>query len=671
MRTLRILAISACVCLSGAAFAQAPDSLAPQSLAPVPTTPAASAGQAAMSPTSSPDGQPHELEATDLNAWLDGFMPYALKAGDIPGAEIVVVKDGQVLTARGYGVSDSAQQKPVNPATTLFRPGSISKTVTWTAVMQLVEAGKIDLDRDVNTYLDFKLPAYDGKPVTMRELMTHTAGFEEKVKYLIIADPKRPMNLETYLKAAVPARIFAPFTVGAYSNYGAALAGYIVQRLSGESFDDYTQHHIFTPLGMLHSTMAQPLPAALVPDMSQGYQYGLDEPQHFEFVTAAPAGSLTTSGADMARFMMMQLGGGTLDGVQILQPATAHLMHYSTQYTDVPNLPGMALGFYHEDQNGLVIIGHAGDTNYFHSDLHLLLDKNVGFYMSMNSGGRDGIAELMRTRLFRSFVDRYYPTTIPPEPTTATAAAHAQLMAGTYVSSRRFDTNFLRMLPLLQPSKVTALPNGDISFTDFRTVGGAVKKWHEVRPFIWREVGGQSLLAAKIVDGHVDRFSSDDLPPVFAFYPAPFWAKTTLLLLFSIGVLVVAGFLWPVSAVLRRHYKAPLGIHGADLFAYHATGLGALIDVACVAGLALFVSALSQDVSATDGHLDPLLRVIQVLAGLGFLTAIVACWNCINAWRHGWRGWWSRLGTTALAIAAVAFAWFVFVLNIITPALTY
>jgi CubicO group peptidase (beta-lactamase class C family) len=124
----------------------------------------------------------HELTQTDADAWLDGFMPGSLARGDIAGAVVVIVKDGEVLTQRGFGYADIAARKDVDPANTLFRVGSTSKLFTWTAVMQLVEQGKIDLDTDVNRYLDFKIPLYRGKPITMRQIMTHTAGFEDAFK---------------------------------------------------------------------------------------------------------------------------------------------------------------------------------------------------------------------------------------------------------------------------------------------------------------------------------------------------------------------------------------------------------------------------------------------------------------------------------------------------------
>ena len=207
----------------------------------------------------------HALTAEDVGAWFDGLVPDAITRGDVAGAVVVVVKDGQVLFERGYGYADVKARKPVDPETTMFRPGSVSKTFTWTAVMQQVEAGKIDLDADVNTYLDFKIPPFNGKPITMRQLMSHSAGFSDAAKNLITGDPKTLVTTESLLKAAIPARIFPPGEVPAYSNYGASLAGYIVQRVSGEPFDKYVDKHIFAPLGMKHSTFAQPLPGQVAP----------------------------------------------------------------------------------------------------------------------------------------------------------------------------------------------------------------------------------------------------------------------------------------------------------------------------------------------------------------------------------------------------------------------
>ncbi len=162
-----------------------------------------------------------QLTREDVEAFLDGFIPIQLQRDDIAGAVVIIVKDGKVLFAKGYGYADVKNKKPVTVDTTLFRPGSISKTFTWTAVMQLVEQGKIDLDRDVNDYLDFKIPATFAKPITMNDLMTHTPGFEETLKDLFIANASVMTPLAQYMKTHLPAEIFPPGTTPAYSNYGA------------------------------------------------------------------------------------------------------------------------------------------------------------------------------------------------------------------------------------------------------------------------------------------------------------------------------------------------------------------------------------------------------------------------------------------------------------------
>jgi CubicO group peptidase (beta-lactamase class C family) len=328
---------------------------------------------AAKTPLAPAESTPHELTATDLEAFLDGEMPSQLNREDIAGAVIAVVKDGKVIFAKGYGFSDVEKRTPVTADSTLFRPGSISKLFTWTSVMQLSEQGKLDLDKDVNEYLDFKIPPAYGKPITLKNIMTHTAGFEEVGRDLFVADKQHLYPLDRFLKNHVPDRIFPPGVIPAYSNYATALAGYIVQRVSGKPFEQYVQDNIYTPLNMQRSTFVQPLPENLQPMMSTGYKKGSEKGQTFEFVEAFPAGSVSTTARDMCNFMIAHLQNGQFEGKQILKPETAKLMHSRLFGTD-DRMNAMAYGFYEESRNGKRIIGHGGDTEYFHSDLHLILD---------------------------------------------------------------------------------------------------------------------------------------------------------------------------------------------------------------------------------------------------------------------------------------------------------
>ncbi len=198
--TSSILTGLAVLALASLAPAQVP-SVTPAAIIPsgVPET-------GAKVPIESPAVGIRPLTKADLEPWLDGFLPYALQRSDVAGAVVVVVKDGAILLEKGYGYADVAERKPVDPERTLFRAGSVSKLFTWTAVMQLVEQGKLALDTDINTYLDFKIPPREGKPITLRNLMTHTPGFDEIQRALFVTDPEDMPSLEQALKRWIPPR---------------------------------------------------------------------------------------------------------------------------------------------------------------------------------------------------------------------------------------------------------------------------------------------------------------------------------------------------------------------------------------------------------------------------------------------------------------------------------
>ncbi|MCA1595834.1 MAG: beta-lactamase family protein, partial [Chloroflexi bacterium] len=464
-----------CLASTGTISGQVP-SITPPGLPSPAATPAPAA---TLAP---PPGEKHSLTKEDVEAWLDGFLPSAMQVGDIAGGVVTVIKDNQVLLAKGYGYSDVAEKKSVDPEKTLFRAGSVSKLYTWTAVMQLVEQGKIDLDADVNKYLDFKIPPRGEKPITMRNLMTHTSGFDEAVRSLIIIDPHQIQKLGDQLKHWVPPRVTDAGSTPAYSNYGAALAGYIVERLSGESFDDYIEHHIFNPLGMKYATFRQPLPKELEPYMSKGYKVASGEAQPFEIVAIAPAGSISISGGDMARFMIAHLQNGAFASQRILQEATAIKMH-STANDVIPPLHRMLLGFYESDINGHRVISHGGDTEFFHSDLNLYPDDKAGLYISLNSLGKEGASHTIRGMLLRQFSDRYFPGPgLEGKVEADRAKKDAQLLAGRYVLSRRAHESFLSLLGLLGQTKVTLDRDGGIVVSDLKNEAGSPKKWREIGP---------------------------------------------------------------------------------------------------------------------------------------------------------------------------------------------
>jgi CubicO group peptidase (beta-lactamase class C family) len=616
----------------------------------------------------------HELSAADAGAWLDGLFPYGLRKNNLAAAVVVVVKDGQVLVSKGYGYADVAAKKPVNPASTLFRPGSISKTFLWTAVMQLVEQGKLNLDVDINQYLDFSIPPRDGKPITLRQLMTHTAGFEETLKNLFLTNPssedtRLPMSNEAWLKEWVPERVYAPGEVSAYSNYGAALAGYIVQRVSGQPFDEYIEQHIFQPLGMQHATFRQPLPANLKADMARSYASASTPPKPFELVAPAPAGGMSVSGGDMAHFMIAQLQNGHYDNVQILRPETAKQMHEFTHYA-VPGLLPIALGFYHMDRNGQTIIGHAGDTELFHSDMMLFLQQNVGVFVSIDGDKDSGL----RKQLLEGFTDRYFPA-LPqlPQPTLATAREHGALLIGRYVSSRASLSNFLSVGNLLSQPKISMAADGTLLTPAFKDLAGQPRHWREVKPFLWLDDASGSHLGALMQNGKVRWISFDEVSPVAVWMPVSGWqsaAWSLPLLHVALLVFLLTAVLWPVAALVRRHCRKPFALQGSARRWYRWSRVAAILYLLFAAGWLFVLTHLNDSIASFNDHFDVTLRLIQLVGVLAIIGTIAAAMNAFHAW-HERDGWWRKLNSSALVLACFAMIWFAFSLHLLNLHLNY
>jgi CubicO group peptidase (beta-lactamase class C family) len=604
------------------------------------------------------------LTKADVESWLDGLIPYSLDRGDIAGGVVVVVKDGQVLAEKGYGYADVAKKTPVDPEQTLFRPGSISKLFTATAVMQLVEQGKLNLDTDVNQYLDFKIPARDGLPITLRNIMTHTAGFEETLKGLMGADV--PLPLGDYLKTWIPERVFPPGKIPAYSNYASALAGYIVQRVSGEAFADYAQKHILTPLGMAHSSFQQPLPPALQPQMSQGYMTGSGPASYYEMVGVAPAGALAATGADMGKFMIAHLQNGTYNAAQILKPETAIAMH-AAQPKIYPALNGMALNFYEHSRNGHRVIAHNGGTQYFHSDLHLFIDDGVGIFISLNSPGREGAASELHDALFHGFADRYFPGSAPAAAAAvdaATAKQHARLMAGNWESSRRPYSNFMAFASLLSPLKIVAKDDGAINL---RVGSGKVKAWREIAPFVWREADGQNRIQAIVANGQPVMIGLDVAPPAALLripaYRSPAWLLPALIA--ALAALLLTGISWPVAAFARRTYGVRFKLSGRPATAYRLVRASSLVLFIVFVAFPLTLLSMSGDLRNFSSSTDGVMLFFQAAITISVIAATLAAgWNALLTWK-GQRGGFAKFWSIAVLASCLVVLWVSLVTHLI------
>jgi CubicO group peptidase (beta-lactamase class C family) len=583
---------------------------------------------------------------------------------------VAVVKNGKVLFQSGYGYADIDRKIPMDADRTLTRIGSTSKLFTWTAVMQLVEQGRLDLHRNVDDYLDFKVSPPD-RPITLLDLMNHKGGFEEGLKDLLSMDPNTAQSNEVYLKTHPRPLLFPPGTIAAYSNYGTALAGYIVQRVSGEPFERYIDQHIFQPLGMQHSTFEQPLPQRLRGLASQGYRTASTPPQPYELVITQPAGAVAATAADMAHFMLAHLQDGHFGATDILNRQTARLMHTPSEDAP-PGFATMAHGFFHEVHNGRTLIGHGGDTIFFHTELELLPQEGVGIFYSFNSRGRDQAVYGLRKSLLDGFMDRYFPAPAAAQdlPTLPTAAADARKIAGRYETSRRVEHGFLSVFYLLQQSVIAASPDGTLVAPKAFEPGDSHLR--EVAPNLWREMGGSRQLALTHINGIQTVLDSEDPTSALQIVPTARSAPLNLTILIgSLLVLVATLCLWPVSALVRRHYQHPLAYPADARPWWRALRIAAAFDMAWMIGwIMALLPVLNLQIDFYSWTRDGLIRTLQV-TGLGVVAAallgLYASWRLLRYKRPSL----ARLGNGLIAAALLGLVWIGYVGGLLSFNLNY
>ena len=597
-----------------------------------------------------PEGK-HDLTKADVDAWLDGKIPAALNDGKIPGAIVTVVHDGQVVTNRGYGHADTGadggEPKPVDAERTLFRPGSISKIPTSIAVMQLVEQGKLDLDADISTYVDVKIERRFPGNIALRHLLTHTAGFEERYGGVLLA-PERGDDLAGIVTTDPPVQVFAPGTTPAYSNYGMALAGHIVQQVSGERFEEYIQRHIFEPLGMNSSTFEQPLPAGLEDRLARGYRT-TDGPSSAFTAAAAPEGGMTTSGPDMAAFMIAQLERSP----KLLQESTWEQMWSpglgSESFGNLSKASFMGLGYFNESRQGHRIVGHGGDIPPYHSMFHIYPDKGTGIFISLNGDGKDGgvAHQALRSNLMGEFADRYYPGgKDQPQVSRDEARQYAQQVAGSYINTRAPFSTYATAWVTSLSVRVTALDNGHLMVGE--------EEYVMVEPWVWQKTDGSIQIAAQVEDGKVVRIGAT----ARSFIPqTPAQQALLPVLVGSSLALLVVIVTWPIGA-LRRRWAIRDGRRAADPLprAGRLARIGAALAIGAVAGwLTLMLTPMfTQDFRAlpTPGGVRP----VQVLQWLGVAAIIPAILDLFGAVK-GRAGWRRIVMASLLLLGLIGMAW--------------
>ncbi len=365
----------------------------------------------------------------------------------IPNAVISLVKHGDIQMLRGYGFANLEMLIPIDPDANMFRAGSVSKIFTWLSIMQLYERGLIGLDDPISQYLeedmtlDIRYRGNAEQPITIMDLMNHTAGFANTFEGLFSFT--RQPSLEEYLQNNRPSLIHPPGQVIGYSNYGSALAGFIVEKVSGLSFEAYVEQYIFNPLQMRNSSFRQPLQRAHRELLVGGYRWsdGAFDRGHFEHMVA-PAGGISSSARDMAQLMIAMLDQGA-DG-RLLQPQTMGKM-LTTSFSYHPLTDGIAHGLMESRFNGHRIIGHSGSSTLFDAGFYLLPDHDTGIYIAYSGGDQNG-----HTKIFHAFIQAFFDHTTANDIQTSPAPYQPRLskVKGEYQHSLPITKGLKKVLNL-------------------------------------------------------------------------------------------------------------------------------------------------------------------------------------------------------------------------------
>ncbi len=579
---------------------------------------------------------------TDLAARFDAIAESFIATQQVPGAIGAIVVGDEVIL-RGWGFADREAGTQAGPDDVRFEIGSISKLFTWFAVMMLVEEGRLDLRADVSGYLA-ETPVRGDGPLTLAQLMSHRPGFEDT--YALFDPAIGALPRPQALAVSAPAQVFPRGQVTAYSNWGVALAGQIVEDVAGVPFEDFLQARILDPLGMTDTTYSEATARPDQPPLSRSYrvQGGIAHPAfRVDVGSFGPAGSMASTAADMARFLRFLLSDGAVDGTRLLARETMSRMQMRL-FDDLAGASDMAHGFQSRPMFGTMVYGHAGGLNEFVSNLVFIPELGVGVFVSQNGGAGASLPfigpDLILAQLAaEAGLSHAAPRSMPD------AGARAAEVAGRYLINRRA---FSGPMQALSPQiTVQALPDGAILAPSMRL--GALVRHEPIGPDLWQEPHGERIMAIRDDAGRVVRLmdgmgfttyerarpATDPMLAAAGFGLSALLALTTLL-----------GLIW-------RH-----GLKGGSRMGTLAAGLsvaaaGVVWLLVIAVGLAV-LSAMQLGMEFMIDQPQPTLIAVLLLADALAVLAVAVLLSLAIVWRApGW-SLGRRLHYSALALVLAA-----------------
>jgi CubicO group peptidase (beta-lactamase class C family) len=603
---------------------------------------------------------PRAVDAADLSAYVDGVIEGYMRRLGIAGVTVAVVDQQGPLLLRGYGMAAQSPHRDVDPARTLFRVGSVSKTFTYLEALKLIDAGKLSLDAPVNDYLpaDLRLPDDGYPPVLVRHLLTHSAGYEDTaLGHLFASAPETSLSLHDYLLNHRPARVRAPGTHAVYSNYSLALLGAVLARVNDVPFETLAERDLFEPMGMPLTTFREPLgqgdarsaDARFQGLWSQGFKRegGGYTSEPFEYIAQiAPAGSVSSNAADMARYLTMLVNRGQLDGRQIIPAAAFARLEGEPLFRNAPDATGFAYGFFRKRYGQVQSLEHGGATLYFHSNLVAVPELGFGVFVSTNTDNGARLAAELPQLLLQRYFPRARDAALPAPPKDF--ATRGVVYAGKYLGERRPFRGFEKLL-LASAATVAVTDDGYLTLT----AGGESSRWVEEKPHVFRALQGPGRLAFLVgQDGAVTGFVSPGGHDVYdrAGTLDDSQLLIALIVLAALTALAVITGAW-MRRWKRRNGEAMAAMRSAQWLYITAAAwlvLGVLLAVATV-GIVQGGDALMFSYPGLPLRLA-LWWALPVM--LLTLVCIVQLWP---AWRARTWGFWRKLRHTG-AVAIFAFA---------------
>ena len=603
-----------------------------------------------------------EAFAHDAELVADSVISSFMRQYRPAGVTLAIVKDGKPIVLKGYGVADpETDNRPIDPRKNLFRIGSISKTFTWIAVMQLVEQGKLDLDENVNSYLKaFQLPEPHGVPLTLNDIMAHRSGFEDGgAGYMLVGDPARTQILEELLRTEIPAQIYPPGTVTAYSNYASALAGHIVENVSGMAFNDYVDEFITGPLQMNHTTFREPegavasadgpMDPALEPDVTPGHVFAGGRPQAigFEYIqSVGPAGSVHSTAADMARYMIALLHKGEIDGVKILRPETVEEMR-KRGFSDRPEAVDFAHGFFNGKMHGYEYFGHGGGTSGFFSIMEFSPELDFGVFASVNTTvGFSQFKDIPSLIVGELFGDN--PASTNEE--FMLSAEEMQKFAGEYIDNRRNFRGVEAILNFFNPAlkaTISVSPDGLL----IRRMGAEGSAWKPAGPFAFRNFSNPDEVMTFVQDdsGAIVRFNSELGHK--SFERSTYFAKPDFLYLSALTSLVLT-FSTFAAAFMRRRTNKGMNVSPYSALALYA---GFLCIVIIVMGVSAILEIAGAGVRVTQEFPLDGTRAFLMATPVALISWTAMALSVIPVWISTNFTFWRKAHYSLLAAALAAF----------------